>query len=246
MQFSDTTNKNGIIQVFERLTRMPDGTVTGTLLKQVTAQINEAFEDILPMVLMYMDKMRWDDTNHTDAPIGYVNLVSGQEDYKITEDDNSLDILNIVGVRIKTSSTATTYSELEKMTLDDDRANEAMAPASTTTGVPTHFLENGNTIYLYPQPNYSATSGIELFFQREQSYFVSTDTTKEPGIPKPFHKVLPIIAAIEWTSVNRSKDSNLISRLEIARDKKIRDLQDLIALRNPTVTRLSVGLQDNR
>lgn len=240
MQFNDTTNKNGLIQVFERLTRMPDGTVAGTLLKQVTAQINEAFEDILPFLLAFNDQIRWDDTNHTDAPIGYVNIVSGQADYKITQDDNSLDILNMVGVRILQSTTATEYVALERMLPDDERAADAMSPNPSITGVPTHFLEMNNTLYFYPEPNYAKTSGIELFFQRQQDYFESTDTTQTPGIPKPFHKLLVIIAALEWTLVNRSKDGNLITRLEDMRDKKIKDLKTMIALRNPSKVRMTM------
>ena len=228
-----------MIQVFERLTRMPDGTVTGTLLKQVTAQFNEAFEDIMPLLLSFNDQVRWDDVNHTDAPIGYVNIVSGQHDYKITADDNSLDILNMVRVRILRSTTDTEYTELERMLPDDERALDAMSPNPSVTGVPTHFLEVGNTLYFYPEFNYAKTNGIELFFQREQDYFESTDTTQEAGIPKPFQKLLVIIAAHEWVIVNRTNDNNLISRLEGLREEKKKDLKSFIALRNPSKAQMT-------
>ena len=126
-QFSDTTNKNGLIQIFEFWTRQPDGTVSGTLLKQVTARINSAFERIMPILLAYNDQIRWDDPNHTDAPIGRVNLVASQNDYKITEDDNSLDILNITHVRILPTATATAYTELSRITSDDSNIAEILS-----------------------------------------------------------------------------------------------------------------------
>ena len=235
-QFSDTTNKNGLIQIFEFWTRQPDGTVSGTLLKQVTARINSAFERIMPILLAYNDQIRWDDPNHTDAPIGRVNLVASQNDYKITEDDNSLDILNITHVRILPTATATAYTELSRITSDDSNIAEILSQSSGQTGVPTGFVELGNIIYLDIFPSYSATAGIEIFFGREQSYFVSTDTTKEPGIPKPFHELLALYAALDWNMVNRTDDGNLITMISQRIVKLEGDLKTFINLRNPTRT----------
>lgn len=233
-QFSDTTNKNGLIQKFEFWTRMPDGTVTDTLLKQVTDRINCAFEYIMPMLISYSDFIRWDDTNHPDRPIGTINLVSGQSDYTVSQDDNSLDILNITAVRILPTATATEYVTLEKMTLDDPRVLDAMSPNSSITGIPTAYVENDNNIFFYPKPNYSATNGIKLFFSREQSYFVSTDTTKKPGIPKPFHELLVLYAALDWSMVNRANDASLLTLIREKITELKTNLNSFISLRNPT------------
>lgn len=234
MQFSDVTNKNGLIQTWEFWTRSSDGTCTGTLLKQITTRINSGFDRLMPMLLAYNDQIRWDDTNHTDAPIGRINLVSGQNDYKITEDDNSLDILNITHVRVYPSSTSTQYVELERITADDPRVPEILSPNSSYTGIPTGFVELGPVLYLDILPNYSATSGIEVFFGREQSYFVSSDTTKEPGIPKPFHELLALYAALDWDIVNRTEDIALIQQLRQVIDVKEKDLRTFIDQRHPT------------
>ena len=236
MQFSDTTNKNGGIQLIERLCRMPDGTITSTLLKQFTAAINEAFEDIMPLLLAYNDQVRWDDINHTDAPVGRINLVANQNDYKITVDDNSLDILNITHVRIFQSSSATIYTPIERILANDERVPEILSPATSITGTPSGFLELGNRLYLDILPSYSATSGIEIIFGREQSYFADTDTTKEPGIPKPFHKLPFVIAALEWVTVNRTEDRVLIGELKERVFNMKKELQTFIDLRNPSKT----------
>lgn len=240
--FSDTTNKNGLIQIFEFWTRMKDGTVSGnaTLLKQITARINSAFERIMPILLCYSDHIRWDDINHTNKPVGTFNIVSGQADYKITADDGSLDILNVTDVRILTSSSGTEYETLEKMTLDDATVLDAVSPNPSNTGVPTHWVENGNIIYLYPEPDYSATNGAKVFFSRIQDYFTSSDTTQEPGIPQPFHELLALHAALDWNMVNRTSDGNLITLLR-ERIKGMEDnLRDFTALRNPTRTRATM------
>jgi hypothetical protein len=237
MVFSDSTNKNGLVQRFEFWTRLSDGEVTGTLLKQVTALFNEGLNRVMPLLLSYSDFIRWDDTNHTDAPIGYITITSGQPDYKLGEDDNSLDILNLTKVRVLPSTTATVYQELERMTLDDERVAEAMSPS--ITGVPTHFIENGANLYLYPNPNYTKALGIELFFGREPSYFASTDTTKEAGIPKIFHELLVLYASQDYVSVFRPSDTNTLTIIQDKITKIERDLKNFIDLRNPTRVRMT-------
>lgn len=234
-QFSDTTNDTGLIQLCERQTGLGEAGITGNslLLKQFTGLINDAFDELMPLLLSYCDKPRWDDLNHTDLPIGTVNIVSGQADYSVTVDDNSLDILNITDVRILTSSSGTEYATLERMLLDDSLALDAMSPNPSNTGIPSHWLESNNVIFLYPEPNYSATNGIKLFFEREASYFASTDTTKEPGIPKPFHNLLADIASFVWILENKPSNTAKITRLEAKIERKKKALKDLISARNP-------------
>lgn len=240
MPYSNTTDKNGIIQTIEFWTNLGDGAITGDLLKIFTARVNSAFDRVMSRVLSYSTHLRFDDTNHTDLPSGTFNIVSGQANYTITQDDNGLDILNITDVRILPSATATDYVTLEKMTIDDDRALDAMVPNSGDTGVPTAYLERGNTIFLYPKPNYAATNGCRIFFEREQSYFASTDTTKQPGIPLPFHSLLPLYASYDWLLVNKPANTALMTRLEAQIAKQEKDLDDLVASRYPTRVKMSM------
>jgi len=246
MEFSNTTNKDGIIQTIEFWTRLPDGEISGTsiLLKQITGRVNRAFDKIMPSLLSYSDYIRWDDINHADRPIGTVDITSGQSDYTITEDDNSLDILNLTRVRIYSSSSATDYIELKRMNIDDDRALEAMSPNSS--GTPSHFLEKGNTIFLYPEPNYSSTDGLQLFFEREQHYFESGDTTDEPGIPKPFHELLALFPSYDYVLVHRPDDTNTLTAINNRIFGIENDLEDMISKRNPTRSRLTISNDSNK
>ena len=41
------------------------------------------------------------------------------------------------------------------------------------------------------------TAGIKLYVSREIKEFVSTDTTMEPGIPEPFHRILSLGASYD-------------------------------------------------
>lgn len=239
MQFNDTTTYDGLVQHYEKWTRQPRGTVSGSndLLKEFASAVNsDAFPCLLPILLTYNDQVRWDDLNHTDAPIGYINLVANQNDYKITTDDNALDILNVTNVRIKTQSSDTDYKRLERILADDPRVPEILSPDTAVTGTPSGFLELGNRIYLDVLPDTSITSGIEIFFGRQQSYFAYTDTTKEAGFPLPFHILLALYPALDWVSLNLSQDTNLINLITKKIAKVEKDFKNFIALRNPTKT----------
>lgn len=248
MPFNNTTDKSGIIQQIEYWTGLGDGAISGdtTLLKIFTAQVNGSFDRVLSRVLSYSDKIRWDDTNHTDLPSGTIAITSGQGNYTITQDDNGLEILNITDVRILTSASATEYTTLEKMTIDDERALDALSPNPSNSGIPTHYLERGNTIFLYPKPNYTNSAGIKLFFEREASYFVYTDTTKEPGIPRPFHAILPRYVALDWLVINKPANTTAITRLEADIAKREKELDDMIAMRYPTKQSTRPAHQNNR
>lgn len=237
MPFNDTTLATpGLIQLCEDWTSLGNGAISGdsTNLKQFTNRINEAFSRLMPLLLSNADYMRWDDSNNVDLPIATVNIVSGQSDYEVKTDADSLNILNLTDLMILPSSTATTYAPITRMTLDHPWAPFAMSPNSNQTGTPSHWLENGNVIFLFPQPNYSVTNGIKLYFERDPAYFTSSDTTKKPGIPRPFHALLALYASLDFILQNRSTDHVLISRLEAQIQRRERELENLIASRNPT------------
>ena len=237
MQLSDTTNQTGLVQRVEHYTGLPYGS-SGDLLRTIINNINSAYDRVMPLLLSYSDNIRWDDPNNTDAPIGYVDISSGVFDYKLTEDDNGLDILNVTNVRILPSATATKYDPLERLTTDDPLVPNAMSPNSDEVGIPNYFVESAGKIFLHPNPNYSATDGIEVFFGREQNYFTVTGTsgndTTEPGIPKPFHELLAMYAALEWLMVKKPNQGNAISLLRDRVERSEKELKDFIDLRNPT------------
>jgi hypothetical protein len=236
MVFNDTTNKNGILQECEFWTGLGDGTITGdtTLKAQFTSRVNQAFDRLSPLLYSWSDYLKWDDTNNTDLPSATFNIVSGQADYVFSEDDNSLDILNIVAVRILPSGDATAYTDLRMIDMGDPRAVDAIAPNSNETGVPDVVLKRGNTLHFNPIPNYDATAGGKILFERETSYFAASDTVKERGIPKPFHGLLPLYASHDWLVVNKPANQMLITRLETQIQKREAALDRAMRARHPS------------
>jgi hypothetical protein len=226
---------------------MSDGEISGdtTSLKRFTSRVNSGFDRILPLVLPRTDGIKWDDTNHSDLPVGTTNIVSGQSDYTVEADDNSLDILRIIKVKILTSSTATQYTDLEVIDGSDSDVFNAISPNSLETGIPTKVFIRGNTFHLFAKPNYAATAGIKLFFEREQSYFTSTDTTKEPGIPKPSHELLALYPAHDWLLIYKPDNTSLISRVEAQINRREKELSDMNDRRYRTRNVMTPYITDN-
>jgi hypothetical protein len=244
MQFSDTSGKQGLIQECEFWTNLGDAIISGdtTLLKVFANRINRAYDKVLPLVLSRTDKIKWDDINHTDHPIGTFDITSGISDYQLLVDDNSLSILNITDVMILQSSTSTEYTTLRRMTLDEPRALRAMSPNPTDSGVPSAFVEKNNTVFFDVKPNYTATAGGKFFFERIPDYFTSADTTQTPGIPAQFHALLALHASKDWLAVNKPESRLLVGEIKEEIAKQERNLKSANDQRNPTRHRV-VGAQ---
>jgi hypothetical protein len=85
--YSDTTNKNGLIQLCEIYTGLGDGNISGnaTLLKQFTRLINNAFQKHVTTILESEDDWDFDDSSLlSNYPIATRPMVAAQRDYKFT------------------------------------------------------------------------------------------------------------------------------------------------------------------
>lgn len=185
LQFSDTTNKSGIIQLLSKRTGTQNSNSYSLLEK--TVDINLALANYF--IIANQNSGRWqvDDTNHTDYPIIYANIVSGQQDYSFTVDENDNQILDIYKVRIKdTNGKWWTLKQRDLQDGNDEPLN------STTTGLPTEYDLTANGIFLNDIPNFTQDNSLEVYISRAGSYFVSTDTDKVAGIPEIFHEYLVI------------------------------------------------------
>jgi hypothetical protein len=243
MRLSDTTNKNGLIQECEFWTNLGDGTISGdtTLLKVFVNRLNRSYDRVMPLLLSYSDTMKWDDSaNHTKHPIGYFDIESGVGDYEFLADEQGNSILNIVALSILQSASATEYAELGRLTLDDPRAERAMSPNPSDTGVPSRFLERNNTVFFDVVPNYNATNGGKLFFERSPSYFSASTLTKTPGIPEPFQALLAQEASKDWLAVHKSEQVGLLTTLQNQIVQSRADIKLLIDKKHPT-RRRAVG-----
>ena len=87
----------------------------------------------------------------------------------------------------------------------------------------------GNSVMLYPTPNYSYTSGLKIYFQRPASYFTTSDTTKTPGFAPIFHRYLSLGAALDYCQVNMPNKARTIEPQILKMEE---DIKDFYANRN--------------
>ena len=184
----------------------------------------------MPRVLSHDTNQRWDDVNHPTHPIGTADIISGQNDYTFLADSAGNSVLNITKI-LAMNSPSTQYGvELYKVipgasadvpgaqsgrigTIDSTEDTRVLSPYTTDVGQPVKYVESGNTFFVWPIPNFSATGGFKIFFERTQSYFLSTDTIKQPGIPAIFHPLLALYAAEDWLTLHKPGNQVLLAKI---------------------------------
>src|ERR1035437_897672 len=186
MKFSDSTNRDGIIEKIEMVTGGQSATSGSYPLKVKTVDVNCALDDYFRLAIKAGGKFQVDDTNQTDYPVITTDIVSGQGDYPFIYDGSTPhnEILDLRQVRLKDS--AGIWHDLSAI----DRESDGITKYEGINGLPTGYDVDSNSIRLYPIPNYNLTGGLELYISRSPVHFVSTDTTKQAGIPNMFQDYL--------------------------------------------------------
>ncbi len=240
MNFSDTTNKDGILQKCELyLFGSNYGSITGSTVRlaEFTGLSNDAMDNVSDILLNSDNTWQWDDTNNTDFPIATSDLVNGQKDYSFASTFLKIERVEAL------DSTGSYYPLYPIDTADFKQMNITETEYSTTNGLPIHYDKIGNSIFLYPQPDttqVTATDGLKVRFQRAGSYFATTDTTKEPGFASIFHKLIPLYASLEYASANEmvnkvnmltGKIEKAESRLEKFMGKRQKDSKPVISMK---------------
>lgn len=181
MQFNPSTNAQSLVARINRTTGATN--VTYPLIDKAN-DCNEALDHFWFLALTCDGKWQIDDSNYTDLPIGITDIVSGQQDYSLASD-----VMEIEKVFAKDS--AGNWTELRPVditaTKQDIQARNIWQLPANDSGAPTAYDKVGVSIFLNSIPNYASTGGLKVVFKRGPSYFVSSDTTKQPGIPVIFH-----------------------------------------------------------
>lgn len=191
MVFSETTNRTGIVQLLEDLTSTQSATTSSYTLAVKTRDINLAFDDYQNLVKRVAGSWQADDSNHTKYPNMTFNLVSGQKDYNFTVDEQGNQVQDIY--RVEAMDPTGKWYVLKMV--NEMNYEQAISAIDTYTGSPTEYYITANGIFLVYASNYNQTGGIRMFFTRSPSYFLSTDTTKIPGIPNGHHRYLALCPA---------------------------------------------------
>lgn len=230
MQFSDTTNLNGIIQRCEDYTGIGNTNISGdaNTLKKFTANINEGLYDIICEIIKAQDGIDWDDQNHSDYPIGTAALTTNR-DYTLPA---SLGLLKIK--RLDITWDGTTWYQAS--TIDSGQMKHALGNAddedSNYSLTEPRFDPKANGFWLYPRATtaqVAAGAKFRIEFTREFDEFTSSDTTQEPPVDRQFHDLVAIAASLKWAVI---KDQVRAQNLKTLFDEGIGRLSTHYGRRN--------------
>jgi len=207
MQFSDTTNNTGIIQVAEFLTDLGYTTISGdtTKLKEFTSLANNNGHKIWHTIFMSNGNWSYDDANQTDWPQATTNLVSGTAKY-------ALPATALTIQRVEILDTNNLWYVLNPIT--KEMISGGIDEFHDADGQPVYYRLLGNTIELFPAPNYSQDVSLKVYFDRASSDFATSDTTKTPGFASPYHQILPLGMAIDWLKVKQPNTPTLATYIQ--------------------------------
>ncbi len=213
ISFSDTTNKDGLIQFVEDTLGFPDGYISGdtTRLKQWTGKLNLALDKAFHVFFSADGRWQFDDSNHTKNPFIFTDLTINQTNYNFTTDEQSNLILDIHSVYAKTSST-NPYYLLEPIDIQSG-GDSSLTDGLNRTGWPGCYDKTGNLLKLDYLPPATVTNGLKIFINREGSYFATSDTTKAAGFAGLYHEYLVLEACYRYARAN-----NLANRESLKRD----------------------------
>ena len=200
--------------------------------------INNAYERVCSLVIKADGRWQWDSSNQTDLPIATTALVSGQKDYTLATSH-----LKILRVECKDSSG--NWTKLEPID-PEDLQHTAMDEFGSTDSIPMRYDKLGNSVFLYPSPNYSQAASLKIYFQRGPDNFTSAEVTtgtKVPGYNSLYHDLIPLWVAYDYCVANGLNTANKFLE-EILRKEKA--LQDDYAMRGKDEQwNLKVGLEIN-
>lgn len=181
--------------------------------------INVALNDAIDIAIKNCGIGNFDDSNHTDYPIITTNLVSGQRDYSYTNDGNSNLILDIYKVLVMNPQGI--YVEIPQVDVQTQFNTQSFTDGQNQTGTPSSFDVTGNGIIFDVVPNYSQTSGIKIYINREGSMFTTSDTTKKPGIDGRVQEYLVVSPSYKHASRNNLATKQDLEKRKLELEAKI-------------------------
>lgn len=156
--------------------------------------VNLVWDEAIAELYKADPNYKWDDTTNTDFPIATLDLTSGLDHYTLLDS-----ALVIHRFRVKDrNGKLKTLTPVERRELTDSELE--------AVGEPSKYYKMGGAIFPVPVPNYGASDGVELEFQRGANYFTSSDTSKAAGFNAQFHQFLSLGAALRYAVANGMKE----------------------------------------
>jgi hypothetical protein len=231
MYFNPTDKSNSIIADIDFLL-FGDGSTFNSdySIEDRTRNVNIALDEVVAELFKADPNFMWDDTTNPDFPIATIDLEEGKDHYTIP--DETL-VIHRMRVKDRNGSWVTLTPVMRRELTDSELAS---------SGTPSKYYKIDNALFPIPVPDYGATGGVELEFQRGANHFTTTDTNKKPGFNPQFHQYLSVGAALRYALANGM--DNKVSYLQAEKERIEMAIQEHYARRSPDVgTKLKLKRQ---
>ena len=169
-------------------------------MKQFTAKANNAVSRIWAAIFQAYGGWIYDDSNQSDLPQAYTNIVAGQRRYALPSYALSIQ-------RVEVTDAGGLVRRIDPLPLE--RVAVGLAEFLNSNGPPQYYRAADGELEIFPASAVNVTDGMELFFDRDSVAFVSTDTTKTPGFASPFHYLVGVGASMEYLKAKQPKGGTL-------------------------------------
>lgn len=162
--------------------------------------LNIAYNRTITLVAQASGRWQWDDTNQPDYPVATTALIANQQDY-------TLDVSHLFIDRIEVLPNGGKYFyKIFPRDVEDPMWGARVTGIDTVTvGTPMKYDVTGESIFLYPIPNYSQAASLKVYFRRAQIDIQLTDLvagTLQPGFASLFHDLLAYLVAYDYAVIN--------------------------------------------
>jgi hypothetical protein len=236
MVFSDTVNNLGILQQARLMGRVE---ATQWPTYKVVNSCNNWLDYLISYGVANDKFLQLDDTNHTTLSESVDDLTINVSDYSFSADQQGNAITTLLGVSVLVGGY---YQPLTPV----DRSQVDTATFGMVSGTPTQYDKISDTIIRLDRlPPATVTNGLKYYFQRAGSYFVATDTTKQPGVNPALHRGF-VIASVYDMGLNGIGTVNM-SVMQNERQLEINKMIEYFATRNnDQPKRMTGNYQNNR
>jgi hypothetical protein len=222
LNFNDTTNLRGLVQMYEREIGASRGDVSGNVnrLKEYTADANLAIDAYMRLAFPSDGKWKLDDANHDDLPTITTDLIAGQRNYTFDADETGNVLLDIYKVYVLNDGQ---YVPLDPVDPDTEKGHRSFYNGLNEVGTASAYDMTANIVKLDRTPSQDVTDGLKVSINREASYFTHTDTNKTPGFYGIHHPYFYLVPAEDYARRNGLDSHNRIVQQLMKLEREIKE-----------------------
>ena len=165
--------------------------------------INNAYERVVSLIMKSDGRWEWDDDNQSDLPIATTTLTTDQQDY-------SLAVTHLAIKRVEMKDTTGIWTDLFPIH-EADLRGISITEFFKTSSIPNYYDKLGNSVFIYPAPDFTQTASLKVWFQRPPALYTSAEVTtgtKVPGFNSLYHDLISYYAAHEYALANGLPNAN--------------------------------------